>query len=380
VLELNKAIYGLKQSPREWYNMIDKFIISMGFTRSRSDVCLYFRGDEATKVIIVIYVDDIIIAAKQDAHLKQVIIQLKAKFPMEHDALHYYVGMEITLAERYTRVCQSNYINHVFKRAELAAVTSIDTPMTTQVKLTKATALDEEDNSERVTSYRSKVCSLMYAAVLSRPDLAYATNVTARFMCDPANQHEEAVNRITQYAHNTMNKYIEYRTPTDATLVNQLVCYVDTSHADSDDLRTTLGYVVYLNGGPVSWRTMLSKTHCQSPTESEYVGMFHAVCEVLSLRNLMEEIGYKQERATRIHEDNEGAIKISKNPRCHDRLKHIELKFHLTRDAIQNGDVDIVKIKTDDQIADVMTKALPKRTHWKHTNKLVKDVSVTMGR
>ena len=114
-----------------------------------------------------------------------------------------------------------------------------------------------------------------------------------------------------------MNKYIEYRAPTDATLVNQLACYVDTSHADSDDLRTTLGYVVYLNGGPVSWRTMLSKTHCQSPTES---------------------------------------------------------------DAIQNGDVDIVKIKTDDQIADVMTKALPKRTHWKHTNKLVKDVSVTMGR
>ena len=66
--------------------MIDKFIISMGFPRSRFDVCLYFRADQATKVMIVIYVDDIIIAAKQDAHLKQVITQLTAKFPMEHDA------------------------------------------------------------------------------------------------------------------------------------------------------------------------------------------------------------------------------------------------------------------------------------------------------
>ena len=65
--------------------MIDKFIISMGFIRSRSDVCLYFRGDQATKVMIVIHVDDIITAVKQDAHLKQMITQLKAKFPMEHD-------------------------------------------------------------------------------------------------------------------------------------------------------------------------------------------------------------------------------------------------------------------------------------------------------
>ena len=112
--------------------------------------------------------------------------------------------------------------------------------------------------------------------------------------------------------------------------------------------------------------------HCQSSTESEYVGMFHAVCEIPSLRNMMEEMGYAQHSPTIIHEDNEGSIKIAKNPRCHDRLKHIDLKYHLTRDAVENGKIVIRKIGTSDQIADILTKSLSKHEHWKHANQLLK--------
>jgi len=318
----------------------------------------------------MIYVDDVIIAAKQSDHLARVIHQMKQRFPMEDDPLHYYVGMEITLNEKYTRVCQANYIKRVFKRANIASRATIVTPMCTQNKLT--TNFVTCDDADRITTYRSKVSSLMYAAVLSRPDLAYATNVTARFMCDPGTKHEEAVDRINQYANNTADKYIEYKMPTDASKVNELECFVDTSHADSVDLRTTVGYAIYLNGGPISWRSMLHKGHCQSPTESEYVGMFHAVCEVKSLRNMLEEIGYRQQQPTRINEDNEGAIKIAKNPMCHDRLKHIDLKFHMTRDAVEDGSIQVVHISTHNQIADVMTKPLAKRQHWQFTDKLLK--------
>jgi len=108
---------------------------------------------------------------------------------------------------------------------------------------------------------------------------------------------------------NATDKHITYRRPSDMHKHNQLVCYVDTSRADSDELRTPVGYVIYLNGGPISWRTLLHKGHCGSPTESEYMGMYHAVSD------LMEEIGYAQSGAKISHENNED---LSKLPTIHD--------------------------------------------------------------
>ena len=126
-----------------------------------------------------------------------------------------------------------------------------------------------------------------------------------------------------------------------------------------------------MNNGPISWRTLLAKGHCMSPTDSEYTSMYHAVKEVLSLRNLMEEIGFTQNSPTTIYEDNEGVIKIANNPRCHDNMKYIELKKHLTRDAIESGSIIIEHIATENQVADIMTKPLTFKNHWKHANKMI---------
>ena len=228
---------------------------------------------------------------------------------------------------------------------------------------------DDAHDQEMMTTYRSNVSSIMYAAVHSRPDVKYSANLVARFMSNPGEKHGESVTRIFQYLINTTDKHITYTRPSDVHKRNQLVCYVDTSHADSDDLRTTVGYVIYLNGGPISWRTLLHKGHCGSPTESEYMEMYHAVSEVLSLRHLMEEIGYAQSGATTIHE---GSIKIANNSRCHDRLKHAELKYHTTRDAIEAQRISVNKIATADQDADLMTKPLARVQHWHHANKMLK--------
>jgi hypothetical protein len=371
VLRLNKALYGLKQAPREWYAKLDEHIRSMGFTRSKSDVCVYFKGDRANKMIMMIYVDDIIIASKHDALLEETTQLIKSRFNMESDALHYYVGMQIAFNDtnNTVKVCQTNYIKRICQRVNKTSVTSMSTPMTTSNKLRKE---ENEQDEPMFTEYRSHVSSIMYAALLSRPDVTYPTNVCARYMGNPGQQHMNAVMRIYEYLYSTADKVIQYKQPDEPEMVNRLVCYVDTSHADSDDLRTTCGYIIYLNGGPISWRTLLHKGHCQSPTESEYVGMFHSVCEVLSLRNMMEEIGYAQTLPTTIHEDNEGSIKVANNPRCHDRLKHIDLKYHLTRDAIEEGKIAIEKIGTADQQADILTKPLAKLLHWKHANKFLK--------
>ena len=345
------------------------------FTRSKSDVCVYYQGDREHKIIILLYVDDIIIASKQDVLLDKAVSDLCAHFKMESETLHYYIGMEVHVDVGVSaRLTQENYIKRICKRAMVTVNASIKTPMSTVCKLTKDMSPGEGEmkNEEFVSTYRSHVSSIMYAAIQSRPDVTYPTNLAARFMSNPGMKHEEAVQRIFQYLHNTADKSIVYTKQSDELMTNKLVCYVDTSHADSDDLRTTCGYIVYLNGGPISWRTLLHPGSCQSPTQSEYVGMFYAVSEVLSLRNQMDELGYGDSEPTFVHEDNEGSIKIANNPRCHHRLKHIELKYHLTRDAIEDKTIVVVKIPTSDQTADVMTKPLMKKDHWRHTNKLLK--------
>ena len=97
VLELHKALYGLKQASREWNQMFDAFMISAGFTRSRSDVCMYHKGDRDNKVIVLVYVDDIIVASKHDTLLDDFYTTMSARFQIESDSLHYYVGMQITI-------------------------------------------------------------------------------------------------------------------------------------------------------------------------------------------------------------------------------------------------------------------------------------------
>jgi hypothetical protein len=231
---------------------------------------------------------------------------------------------------------------------------------------------DDDRDENMMTTYRSNVSSIMYAAVHSRPGVTFAANLAARYMSNPGKGHATSVVRIFQYLSNTMHKSIEYKQPTDVSEQNQLVCYVDSSHADSDDLRTTVGYIIYLNGGPISWRTLLHKGHCGSPTESEYMAMYYAVTEVLSLRHLMDEIGYGQNAPTKVHEDNEGSIKVANNPRCHERLKHIDLKHHIIRDAIESKDIEVMHVQTANQDADILTKPLPKKEHWRHADKMLR--------
>jgi hypothetical protein len=164
-----------------------------------------------------------------------------------------------------------------------------------------------------------------------------------------------------------MDKSIQYTKPTDKAMINQLVLYVDASHADSDNLRTTIGYVIYLNGGPISWRSMLSKTHCQSPTESEYTGMYHAVCEVISIRNLMEEIGYNCSKPTLVYEDNEAAKSFAKGESDFDKTKHILQMHRFCTEMQDNGLIIVQPIDTKLQRADQGTKILLPTEHAAHT-------------
>ena len=138
-----------------------------------------------------------------------------------------------------------------------------------------------------------------------------------------------------------------------------LTSYSDSNGMSHPDHHPIAGYV-YLIGGAISWSSKRQDLVCLSTTEAEYVALSHAVKEAIWLRNLLNELfPLKVPPPITVHRDNQGAIALSKDDRFHARTKHIDIRFHFVREAVENGQVHVVYCATDDMVADTLTKALP---------------------
>ena len=164
--------------------------------------------------------------------------------------------------------------------------------------------------------------------------------------------------RLVAYLHSTEDYYMQYPTQQGELL---LTGYCDSDWgSDKEDRRSTGGYVFMLNGTPVSWSARKQKTVALSSTEAEYMALTAATKEATWLRHLLKDLGYEQPGPTVIYEDNQGTIAIAQNPCHHKRTKHIDIQYHFTREKIEAGEVTLEYIATEEQVADLFTKALPR--------------------
>ncbi len=124
-------------------------------------------------------------------------------------------------------------------------------------------------------------------------------------------------------------------------------------------MKSTSGYVFSLGSGAVSWCSKKQQTVAQSSAEAEYISAGLATQQAIWLKRILEDFGEKQEAVT-IHCDNKSAIAMAKNPVFHGRTKHIAIKHHFIREAIEDEEVQLSFCKTNDQVADIFTKALPR--------------------
>lgn len=140
-----------------------------------------------------------------------------------------------------------------------------------------------------------------------------------------------------------------------------LIAYSDSDWAGSiDDMKSTSGYAFLLGTNICSWLSKKQKVVAQSSAEAEYVAAAKATSQAIWLRRILEDIGEKQQEATILFCDNKSAISIAKNPVNHERTKHIAIKYHFIRDAVEQGEIQLEYCKTQEQLADIFTKALPK--------------------
>jgi len=376
IYELRKALYGLKQAPRLWFEEIDTYLREMGYTRSQADTNLYTSRTS----IIVLYVDDILIASVSTTEIVKTKHLLNQKYQMKDlGQVRQFLGLEIGFGDGWVSLNQSRFIETVLQRFAMADCKGVTTPMESRARLTigKATLPSPLSPAEQ-RRYQGIVGSLMYLAVASRPDMAFTFSVLSKFNATANTENMAAAKRALRYIRYTTDLGIQY-TRTESSAHTGLFGYSDADWAgDIQDRKSTTGYLFLVSNGAVSWQARKQSIVALSTTEAEYVACSEACREAVALRRIYHDLrnigrDYTDNLPpspfppTIILVDNQGAISLVENPRFHRRTKHIELKYHYVREMYQSRLIDIDYVSTQVMTADLLTKPLPRELHWRHS-------------
>jgi hypothetical protein len=246
---------------------------------------------------------------------------------------------------------QSQYITQKLEEFNFVQWT-VSTPLLVNFQ----SLLDDDDNIlEPKFPYRSAVGSLIHLMRSTRPDIAVAVSIVSRYLDRPTKVHCDMVRRIFQYLAKTPDVGLVYKSDIIGPLT--LVGYTDASYANSFEARSISGYGILICGGLVSWYSHTQPVVALSTAEAEYIAVTDIAKEIAWFKLFMSEMGLPQGNVT-VYEDNEAAIKISKNPQDHKRTKHIQVRYHYVRDQIQNGEFHLEYVPTEYQLADLFTKGL----------------------
>eukprot|EP00253_Pinus_taeda_P005599 PITA_05599 len=221
--------------------------------------------------------------------------------------------------------------------------------------------LSREDSSKDFdpSLYKSIVGSLMYLTA-TRPDIMYAVSLISRFMERPKETHWQAAKRILRYVKGTKKFGILYNVFSEH---SDLVGYTNSDWAGSvDDQKSTSGYVFHMGSGAISWASKKHSIVALSTAEAEYVAATAAACQAVWMRRMLRSLGQEQAKATVIFCDNSSAIALSKNSVFHKRTKHIDTKFHYIRKLVNNGEIVLEHCRTQEQVADILTKPLDQKS------------------
>lgn len=368
VCKLKRSLYGLKQSPRCWNEALDGKLCEMGFKQTSADPCLYVRSSGGP-IYVAVYVDDLVIAAKDEAVISSIKSKLSSYFNMKDmGRLHHFVGMKIVQDDKTGDVWigQDCYAKDVLQRFGMENCKPAPTPMDPGLKLRAAT---DDDQIVDPDVYQAAVGSLLYLSVASRPDIAYAVSCAARYTAKPISMHWALVKRILRYLRGTLDLGLRY------TGINAegefLTAFCDADWAgDLDERKSTSGYVMMLSNGAVSWRSKKQTVIALSTAEAEYVALSAATQEVNWMRKLLDGLGESCPGPTTIHEDNQSAMAIAANPGSHHRTKHIDIKFHYVRHAVQENVIKLKYCPTSEMTADVLTKPVYTDTFSKLRDRL----------
>jgi hypothetical protein len=354
VCKLNKALYGLKQSPRAWFGRFTKSMKFFGYTQSNSDHTLFLKHNHGKITALIIYVDDMIVTGNDPNEISSLQRYLASNFDMKQlGDLKYFLGIEVARSKHGIFLSQRKYVLDLLTETGMLGCKPIDTPIEQNHKNFHCADALSTDRGR----YQRLVGKLIYLSH-TRPDIAYAVNVVSQFMHDPKKPHMDAVERILRYLKSAPGKGLLFSNHGHLKVEG----YTDADWAGSaDDRKSTAGYFTFVGGNLVTWRSKKQQVVARSSAEAEFRGMAVGICELLWIKSLLKDLGYEQEDAMKLYCDNKSAIEIAHNPVQHDRTKHVEIDRHFIKEKIEAGIITFPFVKSEQQLADMLTKAVTSR-------------------
>jgi len=318
-----------------------------------------------------VFVDDILIASASVSVIRQIKNLFHEKFKIKDMGLATeFLNIRIRQRPGHISIDQEPYIRSLLDkyRVYIGTRNYADVPSMSEYMHRDEVPVNAKQQSFVDTfPYAEIVGSVLYLAVVSRPDIMYAVGVLTRHLKSPTYASCKAACRLLNYLSTNPAVGIRY---TGTTLA--LHVYTDSDWgSDKDTRRSTSGFVVLMAGGPVNWLSKLQVIVALSSMEAEYIACFLAVQDIVWIRQLLKDLGLERTRPTRVYIDNSSARQLAMNPVHHQRSKHIDIKFHWIRDMVSAKTVQLVHVFTEDQRADIFTKTVPGVVFKRHVDSLM---------
>jgi hypothetical protein len=353
IVELLKALYGCVESANLWYNLLSSILIDDGFIANPLDACIFNKLANGFQITVAIYVDDLFISCKDLDVIIALEALLKDKFTditIRDGLVHSYLGMTWDFSvPKSVSITMEGYI---YDLMEFAAVPGLaKTPATEQLFQIRDSPLLSADAAERFHTLTAK---LLYLAKRSRPDILLAVSfLTTRVQCSTEDDLSK-LHRVFKYIASCPNLGITL----EASDSSGIKAFIDASYGIHADGKSHSALVSTLGRGPISTSSSKQKIVTKSSTEAELVAESDFASPVLAHQAFLEAQGEPHGPAI-IFQDNQSTMALLANGISKsDRTRHIDIRYFWTKERVDNGDLIITYLPTDEMVADILTKPL----------------------
>ena len=379
VKRLAKALYGLKQAPRQWYKEISTYLKKLGFLTHPVEECFFKRVDKKTKkrIWIVLFVDDMLIVGDDDADVEKLKAELATRYELaDLGEAEKFLGMRVSYHETGIMLNLDHYTEELLERFNMNGCNPEDTPAAENLADSLYNAeMDRRDgvNGKPVDfPVREAIGALLFLGLMTRPDICNAVRELSRYVNNPTEAVVHGIKRVLRYLSGTVDLGVFYKYGG----TGEVYGYCDASFAcDRLGRKSVSGILIFQNEGLIDWKSKLQSIVAQSTMEAEYIALAMITNQLKVLRSIRSWFVNRAEEPYVVYEDNDACEVLVTREGSLQRAKHIDIKYHVSREAVANGEIVVKHVSTHDQLADALTKNLGPRKFVLMLSGLVCEVS-----
>jgi hypothetical protein len=354
VCKLRKSIYGLRISAINWYNTIRTILLDIGFDICLSDNCIFF----SQVLIIGIYVDDLIVLFKNDDLYVKFVNSLSSKLNIvDKGVIEKCLNTNVKCKDDVLYIDQSTYINEILLQFEMSDCRPVDSPIVPGFIFN-----DKAEPFENISWYQQLVGSLIYLANMSRPDIAFSTNILARYLSKPTIEHVQLAKRVLRYLKGTCDRKLIYR-KSNSNQKPKIEIYVDADFGNQINNSVSItGIMTFFGDCLINWSCNKQRHISQSTCESEVIAILSAVNESEYFYQLLNELNFIDyiQQPFLVFNDNQSARMSIVTGGKFSANRHYRIRSGRIREAVREQLIKVEYCETNKMKADLLTKAFTK--------------------